>query len=261
MKALGLSSDCDLKALEEKYAATQQYFALIASVLNGRQAGEIYSDNLSGNYFIVHQFGFADLIESKRNDEFDKYLYEFIIHKQFEQQKLRWYCVPERWVELLKSCGDEKIAIVERVKLIRNCSDVVPSNTNLDTVIKNITHENFDEVNQELEMNLERRFWQSKSRFLRHSFGAVAYVSGKPAAICYACAIERGVAEVDVFTKEQFRRNGLGKLVAAEFVNMCAAKNIHPHWDCYSNNQPSLNLAASLGFIAIGIYNHAIICK
>jgi hypothetical protein len=262
MTKLKLSVCHDLQTLASRYRSNHKSFPLIAAVLNNRQPGLIYTDELSENYFIVHQFGFADLLEGKQSDEFDQSLYQFLIHKNFPQQKIRWYQVPERWINLLKYVNDNSVALVDRTNLKFNNTAPLPVALNQpDIRLQNITNVNFDRINKELPLELAGRFWASKEEFLQNSFGVIAFNGDAPVAACYACAIENSVAEVDVFTKAELRNYGLGKVVASRFINMCLKKHILPNWDCYTNNKASLNLAMALGFKTDDIYKHAIITK
>ena len=248
-------------ALLNKYKLKPSVFPLIMAVLNGAQEGKVYSYPPSNNYFVIHKFGFADLIETEANYEFDLNLYKFFSERKFPVQKIRWYDVPKQWLMRFENTTEIKFELSERVQLI--CNNVInideyyPPNISAQFV----TGLNYDLVHRHFNLSLESRFWSSKQQFLDSGMGIVIFKNKTPAAICYACALVDNLAEVDVFTKETFRSQGLGRMAVAAFINHCTAKNIKVHWDCYTNNQASYALAKSVCFEPYHIYPHVILSR
>ena len=44
-------------------------------------------------------------------------------------------------------------------------------------------------------------------------------------------------------------RKGLAAAVGAAFVKLCLDCGVEPAWDCFDYNEPSVRLAARLGFV------------
>jgi len=72
---------------------------------------------------------------------------------------------------------------------------------------------------------------------------------GEPASICYAAAAADGQVEIDVLTRPQHQRLGLGKLAVSRFVRRCLERDLTPVWDCFANNTASVQLSRSTGFV------------
>jgi GNAT superfamily N-acetyltransferase len=54
--------------------------------------------------------------------------------------------------------------------------------------------------------------------------------------------------EIDVLTRPQHQRLGLGKLAVSRFVRRCLERGLTPVWDCFANNTASVELSRSIGF-------------
>ena len=96
------------------------------------------------------------------------------------------------------------------------------------------------------------RFWRSADDFVGQANAVVALHLGRPAAICYAAAVADGRAEIDVFTLSDYRKIGVGKFAVMHFVKHCFARSLQPLWDCFANNEGSLQLCRAVGFTARG---------
>ncbi len=261
MKGFRLCESHELADIAARYESQERFFPLIMAVLTNRQEGLVYTHNNSNNFFIVHKFGFADLIETNESDEFDAVLLDFLMRGQFKCEKMRWYQVPKRWISTLSLQDSNQVAIVERTEFMRTSLVLSECDDAFNYSIKGIGDDNFDEVDSESGLSLAGRFWPSRATFIKNSFGLVAYKEDVVVAVCYACAVEKNLAEIDVFTMPRFRGLGLGRIVVAEFIKKCKQINVIPHWDCYTNNLPSIRLAKSLDFKINSTYQHAIISK
>ncbi len=101
-----------------------------------------------------------------------------------------------------------------------------------------------------------RAFWPSPDALAERGFGACALdAAGEPAAVCYAAAVERGVAEVDVLTRPEHRGRGLGGALAAAFVAAARERGVVAGWDCFADNLPSLRIARGAGFRKVAAYD------
>ena len=120
-----------------------------------------------------------------------------------------------------------------------NCSNDIRlykvETTNVDLV-----QENFEIVN---------RFWRNPDDFVNKANSSLLTYKGKPAAICYAAAIADKCAEIDVLTLPQYRKLGLARFAVTRFIENCQNANIQPLWDCFTNNDASMMLAQSVGFV------------
>jgi RimJ/RimL family protein N-acetyltransferase len=90
--------------------------------------------------------------------------------------------------------------------------------------------------------------WASLEDFLARGLGYVLLKDGVPVSMCSAAFVARGRVEIGIKTKASHRRRGFGLLTATAMVEGCLEAGLDPHWECFSDNTPSVRLAEALGF-------------
>lgn len=95
-------------------------------------------------------------------------------------------------------------------------------------------------------------FWPSQADFHHHGLGYAITHGNDVAAWClsvYAGQNSSGPAlEFGVETAVAHRSRGLATTAAAACLQQCRQRHIHPYWQCNRDNEPSLKVAAKLGF-------------
>lgn len=82
--------------------------------------------------------------------------------------------------------------------------------------------------------------------FLSRGKGYVAMYQGKPASGASSYTVYREGIEIEIDTKEEHRRKGLGLACAAALILDCLEHNLYPSWD--AANLASVALAEKLGY-------------
>ena len=95
-----------------------------------------------------------------------------------------------------------------------------------------------------------RSYWKSAADFEQHGIGFCAVHQDDIVSMCYTAFAWNGHHDIDILTAEGHRGIGLGATVACAFIDDCLKHDLVPHWDCWTSNQPSVRLAAKLGFEA-----------
>lgn len=251
--------------VQAKYKVYPKHFPLIAMVLSGVQDGQVYWDGVSQNYFVIHSFGFCQLLEFQANEDFDvRFANQILINKAFTTNKLRWYDVAKKWQTWINQQDNDAFVLVDRTQMLIDKAQVIPSTTlsyQEPLSVKLIDELNFELIEDQTNLGLASRFWNSKASFLQNSFGTVVFKDERVISVCYACAIANERAEIDIFTVEKYRGKGHGDIALRHFVEECKVRRLSPNWDCYTNNLPSFNLAVKFGFKSQLLYSHAIIDK
>jgi GNAT superfamily N-acetyltransferase len=228
---------------------------LIGAVLLDEQNGEVYADHPAAprQVYVEHGFGFAHIF-GDTNPELEVALRKFLLlDKQFTATKVRLYTTdvplflrgPE--CDLLRSERQRFVLDPASPRYLESCRQI--STSKIATTA--VTPGNVGEI--EDHFGVVGRFWRSPEEFVVKSFGHVAWIDGKPAAICYAAAVFSGHAEVDVLTLPEYRRMGLGKYVVTLFSRNCLDHGLQPVWDCFTNNSGSMALSQSAGFVSHGL--------
>lgn len=215
----------------------------IHSVLTGIQNGRLFANN--GNdptcAFICHDFGWSQII-GNMNEAFESDLFDFIFNQEaFSCFKVRAFS--PNHAEFYRTFSEEAERCQFRLTVFEE-GPKIPEEFSL----KQIEPNNSKLLSDSFGLDLYSRNWPSKIAFHNNSFGFFVELENQPVSVCYASATNNDVLEIDVFTAPDYRGFGLAKVVCGSFIQECLNNNLIPCWDCFTNNEGSMNLARSLGF-------------
>lgn len=224
-------------------------FPLIQSVVQQKQEGEIYADEKSGSgqLFVIHKSGFSYYLNSNFNNN-DTSFFNFLNESEQLPPCFHIYS-PAQW--LVEKIPDQKkfnFKMRKRIQLKYSGNVIggeefsMPENYK----IRNVDESNFHQM-EELGF-VENKFWMSKSDFLENGLGVCIFDNNKAVALCYSACVVNNTAEIDIITKAEFRKQGLGRIITKAFVDLSLKQGISPNWDCFEENVGSLKTALSTGF-------------
>ena len=120
----------------------------------------------------------------------------------------------------------------------------------------NVTEEEFPiiRMDEEIYCQTSKQAWtqdfccnySSAQEFMEHGIGYVIMKEGEIIAGASSYTYCRGKIEINIETKEEFRRMGLAKACASKLILECLDRNIYPRWD--AANIASVALAEKLGY-------------
>ncbi|MDD2882878.1 MAG: GNAT family N-acetyltransferase [Rhodoferax sp.] len=232
------------------YRTLEEFFPLIGAVLLDEQDGMVYGSNSDAptQFYVEHKFGFAQIFGSPV-PPFEAALQEYLlVDKGFAPAKVRLYT--PHLPEFLQSTQCDALRSERQRFILDPASDW--AGNSLEPMVSDIKITTVHQGNVaaiESRFGVVGRFWRSPEDFIRKALAVVAWVSEKPAAICYAAAVADGRAEIDVLTLPEYRHLGLGKRVVTLFNRHCLAQGVRPLWDCFTNNAGSMALCESTGFV------------
>lgn len=236
------------RAALERYRAWPAFFPLIGAVLAGDQDGQAWGDRPAEprQVYVEHAFGFAQVFGAEAPG-FEEALRRYLlVDRRFAASKVRLY-TPALPSFLAGAEGAPLRSERQRFALARPAPAAAREGA-LDAVW--VDAGNAAEL--EPPFDVARRFWRSAADFAAGALAVVARVDGQPAAMCYAAAVCDGRAEIDVLTLPAHRQRGAGRFAVAHFAERCRAQGIAPLWDCFTNNEGSMQLCRSAGFTAAG---------
>lgn len=237
----------------ESYKNTGIHYPLIRAVLNCIQRGTIYSENIinPSSFFTFNDFGFAQLF-GEPNSDFENELFEYIYNNtEFPIKYLLWYNAGEDWLERTRNSnlsGSYKYRTRARFIVEEYALPSEAGSTDREISFEVINSKSHLDDASVFKLDLCKRFWNNCEDFLKKGIGVLAYIKGKPVAICYAATVARNEAEVDVMTIPEHQGKGLGKLITRRFIKECFDRSLRPTWDCFIENEASSNLALTCGF-------------
>lgn len=83
-------------------------------------------------------------------------------------------------------------------------------------------------------------------QYQRIGLGVVALKDGQPVAGASSYSSYRGGIEIEIDTKEEYRRQGLASACGAKLILECKKRGLYPSWD--TQNLWSVALAKKLGY-------------
>ena len=96
--------------------------------------------------------------------------------------------------------------------------------------------------------------WSSIDAFLTNGIGFMILKGEELVSTCFSIFSSSKKVEIDVHTNEKYRRKGLAKFICSLFIEKCIELNKIPNWECFWDNEPSLNMADKLGFVSQDAY-------
>lgn len=91
-------------------------------------------------------------------------------------------------------------------------------------------------------------YWGSIGNYEEKGFGYAILHDAKVISECTSIFASEQFAEIDIATHNDYRGQGLAKIIAKIFINHSLKNNIIPRWDCDISNTTSIKLAKKLGF-------------
>ena len=238
----------------DQYRTGKAFFPLIGAVLADAQDGVVYADDAAtpSQVYVEHAFGFAQVF-GRLDAAFEAGLQAYLLaDKSFSAPKVRLYTpglpifLRQPQFEPLRSLRQR--FVIEDAGAFDARFKVLAADGAL--TLAAVDRGNVAEI--ESAFSVICRFWRSQADFIGQANAVVALYHGRPAAICYAAAVADDRAEIDVLTLADYRNRGTGKFAVMHFVKRCFACSLQPLWDCFANNEGSLQLCRSVGFTARG---------
>lgn len=157
------------------------------------------------------------------------------------------------WAELIESCMGERAKKTKRyaIKKEPGIFDKEKLQGIVDTLPQEYTLRMIDEelYRKCLDMEWSRDFvsnFRDYEMFRELALGAVVLKDGELAAGASSYSAYRGGIEVEIVTKESYRRRGLAAVCGAKLILECEKRGIYPSWD--ARTMWSVNLARKLGY-------------
>lgn len=90
--------------------------------------------------------------------------------------------------------------------------------------------------------------WTSMDNFIKNGLGVILQADDEIACVCFSVFASDEYMEIDIHTKEKFRRRGFAEITASVFIESCLQRGKQPNWECFWENDASTALALKLGF-------------
>lgn len=160
------------------------------------------------------------------------------------------------WLETARRIYGERLVGIQRYSY----SSEQVSSEHLDKLCRQSA---FNEHVMQMDRTFARKAWEqipfvdlsnfdSPDDFIDRGVGYYFKKNSKLVGAAYGSMVcSRGI-EISLFVKEDYRRQGIAKMLASHLIQWCLEHNAEPHWD--AANLESCRLAEKLGYNQIGVY-------
>lgn len=131
--------------------------------------------------------------------------------------------------------------VFDRVRLTA-LADAVPGKFVLQMIDRNL----FDDCRKQAWSRDFVSLFAGYEEYQRIGLGVVALKDGKPAAGASSYSSYQGGIEIEIDTKEEYRRRGLATACGARLILECLDRGLYPSWN--AQNRWSVALAEKLGY-------------
>ncbi len=159
----------------------------------------------------------------------------------------------ESWNEIFQAVGKDKCERVERyaIKKEKDCFDMEKLKGFIEQLDSRYELKLIDEViyNECKKYDWSEEFvqgYKSYEEFHKYALGVVAFCDGEMVAGASSYSSYIGGIEVEIDTKEEYRRKGLATACGAKLILECLDRGLYPSWD--AQNKWSVALAEKLGY-------------
>ena len=243
----------DYHSVYKLYKDLDYFFPLIAAVLLDEQDGVVFVDQVDSpsQAYVEHAFGFSQFFgnSTKPSGFLEKLKSYLLIEKKFHAEKVRLYS-PWPFGSFLSESENVALSERQRFHLDQDCfsaqREVFRANISADIRTHKIS--GYDLAAIEDSFQVANRFWRSPEEFLKKANSCLITYHDEFASICYSAATADRYAEIDVVTLPEYRKLGLARHAVTGFIDNCHEVGIRPLWDCFTNNEGSMTLAAAVGF-------------
>lgn len=165
----------------------------------------------------------------------------------------------EAWCQLVEKCYTQKAKKVTRYALKKD-GDVF-DRTMLQAIVDGLSRDySLQLIDEALYLKCRETPWckdwvanfPDYGLYNKYGLGVTVLKDGEPIAGASSYSGYIGGIEIEIVTKEEYRRQGLASVCGAKLILECLKRNLYPSWD--AQNKWSASLAQKLGYHYDGEY-------
>jgi GNAT superfamily N-acetyltransferase len=245
----------EYSSLKQKFHEFIIRYPTINAVISNKQNGFVYSDYRQDNLFICAKHGWSLLIAN--DPHHIGVLFEFLKGNLDIPDYIHLYSPNKLIINYLEG-NWPKYKIRERCQLryLQAVSKSIKPDLNpAGLKIVKIQEVLFSKLDV-FELDLDKRYWQSMEDFITNAIGVTLLNrDGDPVAICYSICIVDHIAEFEIIVLPEYRGKRLGWILTNAIIELAIENGLTPHWDAFTTNVASYELAKNVGFTAINTYD------
>ena len=209
------------------------------SITEGFQDGNVFFSDDSKAALFWHYCGFAYL-SGGVEESFLERIYQDYFVKNIERRFVLITDDP-KVIEFFSNKDD----IVTDKRVEYRFGNLLQSAPECIYKVESITESNYDRIHGNIVPTFS---WSSKEQFLKNGFGFVVLNGDKVIAVAFSAAVSSDEVDIGVETDENYRHQGLAKVVADRMCREIISQGKKPVWAHAITNEGSKYTALGVGF-------------
>ncbi len=209
------------------------------SIAEGFQDGNVFFSDDSKTALFWHYCGFAYLSGSVEDSFLEKIYQDYLVKKQDR----RFILITDNSKAIEFFSDKDDIVIDKRVEY--RFVDLPQSVPECKYKVEPILESNYDRIHGNIVPTFS---WSSKEQFLKNGFGFVVLDGDKVIAVAFSAAVSSDEVDIGVETDENYRHQGLAKVVADRMCREIIFQGKKPVWAHAITNEGSKYTALGVGF-------------
>ncbi len=224
--------------------------AVVHSVIEGNSPGRIFVDRIPGatTAYLIFEGAFHYIGGNPANDAFNRAIISFLF-EQFlpgaEEKELVLFAFSNAWREKLDTLLQQYGAITIQRKIF----SFDPAKFQAHAGWRDRIPEGFTLKLIDAELAEKHADFKPIVDATTKRFGVCLMKDDELAAVCTAVCVGGNEAEIDIFTDEKYRQQGLATIAACAFIEETLSRKLTPNWACWPERKASVALAKKLGFV------------
>ncbi len=209
------------------------------SIAEGFQDGNVFFSDDSKAALFWHYCGFAYLSGSVEESFLEKIYQNFFVGTLDR----RFVLITDNSKVIDFFSNKDDIVTDKRVEY--RFGDLMQNLPECKYKVESISEANYDRIHGNIVPTFS---WSSKEQFLENGFGFVALDGNKVIAVAFSAAVSSDEVDIGVETDENYRHQGLAKVVADRMCREIISQGKKPVWAHAIANEGSKYTALGVGF-------------
>lgn len=245
----------DYYKIENLVLETNYDIIWINSILNQRQKGIIYVDNLNNpkTAIIWHKCKNAIILGKFNLDIFENL--KLLLNKSYlnNQNDFALSVIDKAWESHIDDFIANSNTIIHKYKRYKFKLNYEKYFKFKESINTNFENTNIIKINTNIYNKINFKYmpdlyWNSKNDFLKNGFGFCIYFDKNYVSIAFSGFLEDHKCDIGVETLNNYKGKNYATLVSTKLIDYCIQNSIEPIWSCRSDNIASIKLANKLGF-------------
>lgn len=217
----------------------------VYSILEQTVPGVVYADDQS--FLIGTSSGIYYVAGDEKNQNVNEFIVELYKKRAESKKRFTLFSPNCPWDSVVKTVLHDELNQMMRYAFSQQSSAKKAFQLPKGFTLKRI-NEDIISSSTEFQKAYYEEYWGSVSNFLKNGFGFAVLYDNHVVSECTSIFLGGNRAEMDIYTREEYRGMGFAYIAGSKFINDCLENGVSPSWDCDVSNKSSIHSAKKLGF-------------